>query len=453
MERGSFWSKWIHRNKYWNLIRINIYEGYAGQALGAMTVRTYFMDNISGPDSNGNVTIQGKDILARIEERKAQAPAVSQGVLYADIDESTTSIEVANAVEADYDASGVIRIGDELISYSARATSTYGITFTASLRGYKNTVSAAHEFDDEVQQCVEYSGVSVDTVLEDLLSTYGGIDTGFLNLTDWATEAANYHSAVRLRTVIAEPTSVAKLVSEILLQVGGYMWWGERTRLVEYRAVRGIGETVDRIDDESNILPGFSIKRMPRQRISQCWFYYNVRSYVDDLEKPSNFNNSTIVANLESEADDLYGEPSIRKIFSRWLLTAAGANTTASRLVARYTDVPREATFSMDAKDRAYWTGDIIEISHRLDVDEFGNRNIARWTITSAEEIVPGEIVRYVAEDTTLYGITYFVQGTGAADYDLDPTSIGPTASTGALAYIGNSAGLLSDGTPSAKIG
>ena len=39
LQRGSFWSKWIARNKYRQNIRINVYEGYAGQALGATGIR------------------------------------------------------------------------------------------------------------------------------------------------------------------------------------------------------------------------------------------------------------------------------------------------------------------------------------------------------------------------------------------------------------------------------
>ena len=78
-DRGSFWSRWIARNKYRSQIEIVIYEGYAGQALSAMTKRTYFMETITNVDSSGRVTMTGKDILAKIEERKAQAPKTSLG--------------------------------------------------------------------------------------------------------------------------------------------------------------------------------------------------------------------------------------------------------------------------------------------------------------------------------------------------------------------------------------
>jgi len=445
--RGSFWSKWIVRNKFWNLIRINVYEGYAGQALGAMNVRTYFMDNINGPDDGGNVTIQGKDVLARIEARKAQAPEISPGELFVDITSTQTSFEVAGAVTADYDSSGILRIGDELMRYTAVASSANGIEFTGVTRGVERTTADSHSAEDEVQLCVEYNEEFPEVVLEDLLNVRAGIPSAFLDTTNWENERVEYAQLVKLTTIISEPTSVSDLVSEILIQIGAYLWWDERDQLVKFSVIKGVTEDPPLITAEDNILQGFMIERMPRQRVSQVWFYYGIRDYTGELTKPSNYFFGTVVADLASETDEQYGEPSIQKIFSRWLRTAVGSNATASKISTRYRDVPRRAMFEVDAKDRSYWTGDQIRISHYLDVDEFGERQISRWTIISAEEVLPGEKVKYVAEDTTLYGVTFVIQTTGAADYNGTPSSIGFNA------YIGNSSGLLSDGTEAARIG
>jgi hypothetical protein len=446
MDRGSFWSKWIQRNKFWNLTQINIYEGYAGEALSAMVKRTYYMDNITGPDDTGRVTIQGKDVLARLEERKAQAPEASPGELYAAISAVATSIEVSNAVETDYPETGIIRVGDEFISYSARATSANGITFTVTERGYSGTTASTHSAESEVQLCIEYVDQFADDVLSDLLQTYGGIPTGLLDLDGWEVERRGYANLVKLNAIIPEPTAVNELVSEILVQVGAYLWWDERDQLVKFRVIRGVTENPPLLSAEDNIMRGARIERLPRLRISQVWFYYNIRSYLGDLESPGNFFNARVVADLNSETEEQFGQPSVKKIYSRWLRTAAAANRTASRIARRYSEVPRQMTFTVDAKDRDYWTGDQIRISHYLDVDQYGERNIARWTIISAEEIIPGETVRYVCEDTTLYGLTYVIQATGAADYSA-PADIDFNK-----AFIGDADGLLSDGTEAARI-
>lgn len=445
MERGSFWTKWIVRNKYRQNIRINVYEGYSGQALGAMTRRSFFLESVSGPDGQGRVTIRGKDILARIEDRKAQAPVASPGELYADITNAVTSFEIANAVEADYPASGTLRINSELMTYTSRASSANGITVSGVIRGTDGTVADEHSAEDAVQECLRYTDARVDDICEDLLTNYGGVPSGFLDTANWASEVNDYLSLYLLSTVISEPTSVTKLVSQVQQSALFYIWWDERDALVKLKAIRGIDAEPPTITAESNILEGsFSVTEKPRERASQVWVYYGHRNFVDSMDTPNSYRYQTIFADLTSETDDLYGEASVRKIFSPWLSSGALADTTASKIINRYVDVPSEARFRMDAKDRAYWVGDTLKISHHLDVDDFGVRRLRNWTIVSAEEVVPGETVEYLAEDTTLYGTIHYVMAPGAADYSA-PAAFGES-------FIGDAGGLLSDGTASARI-
>jgi hypothetical protein len=444
MTRGTFWSKWMVRNLYRNNMLLRVYEGYAGQTLSQMTERRFFLTGTRGPDDGGGVTIEAKDILAKLEERKAQAPEASPGELYADITDSQTSIEVANAVTTDYPASGTLRIDDELMTYSSVATSTFGITFTITARGTDNTTAATHDAETKVQECLRFTDQPVANVARTLLRDWGEIDEAWLDFANWEAEAENYLQAYRLTTVITEPTEVAELVSEIQEQVGFYLWWDERAALVKFRAIRGVDTEPELLTAESNIMRGMSIEELPRQRVSQVWLYYGIRDYTGSIEEPGNYDRASLIATTEAESAEQYGEPSIRKIYSRWLHTAALADTTASKIATRYEDSPRQASFTMDAKDRGYWVGDTLRISHPLDVDEYGERRTRYWTIISAEEVQPGEVVRYVAEDTTLYSNIYYILPSGAADYSA-PADFG-------AAFIGDADGLLSDGTTCARI-
>ncbi len=447
LTRGSFWTKWLVRNKCRQNIEIRAYEGYAGQTLAAMTKRTYFWQDVSPPDAGGRITISGKDILARVEERKAQAPALSPGSLYAAITSSATSFEVAGATESDYPASGTLRIGSECMTYASRANSTNGVTFSTVIRGTDGTTAAAHSAGDQAQECLRYTNQTPDDVLASLLGTYGGIASGWLDTANWAIEVDSYLPSYLITTLITEPTAVTTLVSEVQIQVGVYVWWDERTAKVKLKAVRGIDVLPDLITAENHIIAdSFSIEERPRERVSQVWIYYGMINRVESKTAPKNYRYATIIANLESETDELYGEPSVRKIFSNWLDSAALANATASKISVRYVDIPSECQFSMDAKDREYWTGDTIRMSHHLDVDAFGARRIRNWTIISAEETAPGEMVRYTAQDTTLYGKIAYVMASGAANY--------PGAATAPFksCYIGNAAGLLSDGEACGRI-
>lgn len=446
-DRGSFWTRWLVRNKYRQNIVIVVYEGYVGQALASMTSRQYFLSEVSGPDSSGRVTIRGKDVLARIEERKAQAPVASPGELYADINASVTSFEVAGAVEADYPASGTLRIGDEIMTYTARATSTNGIEFTGVTRGTDGTTADEHSAEAAVQECLRFTDEAVDDALNTLLGTYGGIDSSYLNTAAWATEVDTYMSLYRLNGLVTEPTAVSKLVSKLQEQMLFYIWWDERTRLVELKSIRGIDAEPPTLTDAANIISGsISFSEKPRERASQVWVYYNRTDYTEGMDSAEAYENTYVIANLESETDELYGEPSIRKVFANFLTSGALAANTASKIIVRYVDVPSEIKFRMDAKDRDYWIGDTFYLSHYLDVNQYGERRLRQWTIVSAEEVVPGEVVEYVCEDTTLYGKVHYIMASGAADYP------GYDSAPFKNCYIGNSSGLLSDGQEAGKI-
>lgn len=443
---GTFWTRWIARNPYRANIEIVVYEGYSGQALSEMTQRTCFMESLQGP-SGGHVTIRAKDILARAEERKAQVPAASPGLLYAAISDSATTFTAAGAVEADYDASGHVRIGDEIIGYSSRALGANGVDFSGLTRGDYNTTAASHGVDASIQKCKTYVDQRADDIVEDLLTTYAGIDASWLDTANWATEFDNYSAFYILSTIITEPTSVTSLISELCEQVGFYIWWDERAALVKWKAIRGVDDVPPLLTDETHILAdSFVRQEYPRERISQVWIYYSRENHIKDLDDASAYAEQYVPANLEAETSALYGEPQIRKIFGRWLPTAALAQNTASKILIRYVETPTKCTFSMDAKDRTYWVGDTVRISHTLDRLSNGTRRIRRWTIVAAEEAEPGHRVQYTAEDTTLYGEISYIMADGAADYD--PAGNNPDKSF----FIGDDNGLLSDGTPCARI-
>lgn len=442
---GTFWSKWMARNKYRQNIQIVVYEGYAGQALSAMSQKTYFFESIQGPDDGGRITIQGKDVLARLEERKAQAPLASPGVLYVAINAAVTSFEVAGAVEADYPAAGTLRIDNEIMTYASRATSTNGVTFTGVTRGTDGSTAATHNVSALVQNCLRIVDQRIDDTLQLLLETYGNIPAAYLDLAGWATEVSTYLSFWRLNALITIPTSVTQLASNIQEQVLVNAWWDEKLAKVKLKAIRGVDADPPLLTAENNIISGsFVLTEKPRERVSQVWVYYDQRDKTRGANEEANFSSAVIVADLVAEA--LYDEPSIRKIYGTFLSSEALAGTTASKIITRYVDVPSQVQFRMDAKDRQYWVGDTVKISHPNDVDQYGNRRIRQWSIISAEEVEYGETVQYVAEDTTLYGRIYYIMAPGAADYpgyDVAPFKNG---------YIGDASGVVSDGQTAARI-
>jgi hypothetical protein len=333
------------------------------------------------------------------------------------------------------------------MTYTGRATSGNGITFTGVTRGTDGTIAAQHSLNAGVQECLRYTNEPLNDILENLIVDFGGVDASFCNTSGWQDEFDAYRSFYNLTTLITSPVSVQKLVSELQEQCAIYVWWDERASLIEMKAIRGLDAVPPTITDEANIVEGsFALTEKPRERASQVWFSYQQLDPTKSITDETNYQTTFILAYPESETDDLYGEPSIRKIFSRWLQSDILIQSTASIIGTRYVDVPSEATFILDAKDRSYWVGDNLFVSHYLDRDQFGARRVRQWTIVSAEEIVPGEQVRYICEDTTLYGEIYFIMANGAADYpgyDVAPVK---------NCYIGDANGLLSDGESAGRI-
>lgn len=446
-DRGSFWSRWMVRNKHRQNVVLVVYEGYAGQALSSMKKRTFFLQDITFDRSAGRVTITGKDVLSRIEERKAQAPIATGGLLRKAISNSDTTAEIIGATAADYPITGAVRIDDELMLLTAATDKSWGVELEFSARGALNTTAASHSADDAVQWCLRYVDEDLPAILTDLLQVWGGIPASYLDTAGWATENTDWLSAYLLSAVITDPTSVTELVSELMEQVPFLLWWDERDALVRLKAIRGIDTTVPTITAETHILAGsFSIEEKPRERASQVWVYYGRRNYLKAVTDPTSYGYRFISANLSSEGDEEYGEASIRKIFARWIPSQALAANTASKIATRFNEVPSECMFRMDAKDRDYWVGDTVVISHHMDVDDFGARRLRNWTIISAEEVVPGEVVEYRAVDTTLYGRVSYIMAAGSGNYP------GAGALPAKYGYIGDASGLLSDGSDCARI-
>ena len=230
------------------------------------------------------------------------------------------------------------------------------------------------------------------------------------------------------------------------VEIGFYSWWDEEDQITQFKAIRGFDGTFPVLDEQSNFIGGsVSMKDYPRNRVSQVWFWFNPDSRIVAINETSNFKNLLIQADLASESSVQYGDKSVLPITSRWLSTFAQALSTASKIVTRYSAVPRRMSFALDAKDRYLKTGDSFILNHHLGVDEYGDTEPTIWTIISSSDAVPGHIRTYEAEDTSLYGRIYLILPSSEPDYD-------PVLSPFTGAFIGDNSGLLSDGSDSARI-
>jgi len=449
LTRSTFWLKFRNRQKFGRLgALLMVFEGYAGDALADMSSRSYLLERLDFP-TNGRVRLHCRDVLTKSEINKAQSPAASPGILFAEIDEFVTSMILTGMTEDDYPASGTLRIGSEIMTYSSFADNGDDtFTFTLILRGTDGSTAEEHDVDDAVQLCLRYSLERIDDVLRDLLGEYAQIEYQYMDLIGWESEVTSFLSAYTLITLITEPIEVKKLLGEIMEQCSFYMWWDERDQVIKLAAIRGLVDLPPTLGDDNHFLAdSVSIKELPDERISQVWFYYNQTDPTKKLDERTNFRNVFVDANLEAESQSLYRQRQIREIFSRWIPAESQALQTASRLINRFEDVPVSITFDLDSKDREFWISDTFFIDHHKFVDDKGLKlTKSIFVVTSAEENHLSGLVKYTARDATLSGFIFVIVDNAEGDY------VGDGTDQFNGAWISDNLGNYSNGDKGARI-
>lgn len=398
LNQGTFWSKWRARNPFYLNRVLRYRSGYIkdGQIVDEV-VRVFVVTGFSGPSSDGTVTIQGKDILTLIQDKKAKAPIASNGKLSSDIDLSqlTFQISPAGIGDSDYPSSGTVRINNEVMTYS-RA----GDTFTV-LRATDGTDPDEHEEGDTVQLCLRYTGESVPSILQNLLEQYANVPVQYLNLAQW--ESERLAQLPRLYSaIITEPTGVDKLVAEMSEQMFFYPWFDERSGLVNIQAIRPPdGEEIYQLNDSFHLLENsVQVQDKPDELLTRVVVNYGLRDPTQKLNEVSNYGATDLIVAPDAESDDQNQGSRTKTINSRWITGTNGAAAIelADRILARYSSMPQTVSFSLDAKDRDVWVGSFAQITDRKTVDDTGQPVPLSVQVLTASEQQLGTTFSYKAQ-------------------------------------------------------
>lgn len=442
--RGLFWERMRPRHLYGFLgCDVRVYDGYAGQYLSEMQTRFYILDtfDLFGSDT---AAFRARDVLTRAEPEKAQYPKQSQGQLAADLTDVATSMTTTGHILVDYPSSGTVRIGEELITYSAIVDNMDDtFTWTITGRGTDGSTADDHETDDVVQECVRITGASVYEALEQIFSEGTDIEGQYLDLAGWFDVIEQDLTTYTVSTILTEPNSTTMYAGELARDCGFYMWWDERETKVKIRAINSLTIVPMLLNDDDNLIAGsVSYRERPEDRVDELWFAYQPRDYTQKNDRATDYSEVYI----RQIADRKYTLPAVRKIFSRWLTLDSDVISTTSRIGRQYDEVPVELTFKLDAKDRSLWVGDVIRVQNLRRRDQFGNIDERLYVITSANEVASGEILQYTAEDTTTLGVAYLVTPNSQPDYTGDPST------DGIYFFITDNNGKNPDGTDGAVI-
>jgi hypothetical protein len=342
-KRGTFWGKFRARQPFLRGRAMRWISGLAGDALADMETRHFIIDSFDGPTPDGKYTILAKDILKLADGDRAQAPALSNGFLAADITISATSAQLlpSGIGDAEYPASGFLAIGgNEVVSFT-RAGDV--LTIARSLFG---STASEHKAQDRAQLVLRYAGEDVADIIYDLLVNYAEVDAAYCALSEWQAETASFLGSVYTAN-ICEPTSVATLVSELIEQAALALWDDNLAQKIRLRVLRGILTDADTFTPDNTLLGTMTLKEQPDTRLSRVQTYFGTIDPTKPLSNLDNFRSTSLVIDADAESD--YGSAAIKTIYSRWIPQAGRA--VADRLGAiqlgRFRDPPRRVGFSV----------------------------------------------------------------------------------------------------------
>lgn len=393
LELGTFWSKWLKRNPYYNGRALRVLDGYVGQTLAEMKTRNYVIESISLPDSRGNVTIKAQDILRLADNDKAQAPKLSNGKLLTDITAVATSIVVTGGNISEYNQNSTlaIRIGDEIIRYASITVGGGGdLTFNTCVRGSDGTIADTHDIDDSVQACLEYIATRPDNIAKDLLLNYGNIPTAYINATEWSDEGLLWYSSIDGTRLISEPTGVTTLLGELVEQYLFLTWWDDVTQLIKFQAIAPLLVTPPFLDSENNLLQNqTSLKSEDKLRVSEVWISYIQKTPIDKTDERDGYKRTLANFDPTAASDFEYAQRKVYEVYSAWLSNESQVSLLSTRLLARYRNNPISLSFKLDIKDRDIISlAQVFDITFKSFVDFNGAPETIRYQIVSINESV-----------------------------------------------------------------
>lgn len=214
------------------------------------------------------------------------------------------------------------------------------------VRAQYETVAKDHKIDDRVQLCLQYTAADPADIVYDLLANYTDTPVAYLPLAAWKAETTSYLQRV-YSALIAQPTGVNQLLSELAEQAALAMWWDETAKLVRLQVLRQIPTTAYTFAEDIYVEDTFSAKEQPTTRLSEVWTYFGQRNPLLKLDEPKNYRSAVATVDLQAETD--YGTAQIKQIFSRWI--PFGGRTVAQRLnglvLGRFRDPPRKFSFNL----------------------------------------------------------------------------------------------------------
>jgi hypothetical protein len=392
-DRGTLFTKLIARHPNFEGRPIKIHTGFDPLDLdfANFITREYVIDKAQL--KNGVFTISALDPLILSDDAKSKAPVASKGTNTIAIIDASTTITYTGAPAFDYGAAtskAFVRIDSEVIE----CTVLSDFVLTIDNRAIGGTEQSDHNINATIQECLVFTAVNVVEIIETLLTDFTGIPSSFLD--DYtAVKAAT--STITLTRNINKPTSVKKLIDELIKNGDLTMFYDEITSKIKIKQVADADVEPININEDDHI--GQDSIEFTRDTKNQ-FTRYSVAWGPNDITEDTGEENFSIIfqsINLGNEQPEFIGEINEKKLFfNPWLTTSNDdviiGTSIAQRVIDRVEDVPIIAEFDLDIES-VFSTqggnlelGSIINLSSGRAVNVDGSNRAANHQVLSIKD-------------------------------------------------------------------
>lgn len=373
VEFATHFTKLKARFPYYANRPMRIIDGYLEDGNFIVEKTRHFIITNFKVDDKGNVTLEGKDVLALADDKKALAPKPSKGKLDSDltVDVGVTFSLTPTGIGVEYATSGFATIKSEIVSFTR-----VGDIVTLTGRGLEGTVATNQTAGDSFQQALKLTNLRPDDFVEDLLVNFAKVPSAFCPKTSkWAGLVTRWMSSTRLNTIITKPTGVSQLLGE-LASLGISIWWDDVLQEILLMPNIPVDESqiVD-ISDEYNILK-ISQEDRDEDRLTQVHFYSKQIDPTKDYKDKSNYSQLDVLVDAGAESTLAYNDTKVKEVFCRFFNQGGDAaiRVIGIRLLKRFNTAPAHYSIKLDSKDGALSLTSVIRVNTRVLSSPTGRR-------------------------------------------------------------------------------
>lgn len=374
---GTFWRKWIARNRNFRARTVRIYEGWLGDREDEFVEK--WIGSIENITVSGNsVKIEAADILAGLSA--IEIPAKVDVKLLDAITGTQTAITASNLGEGLEDAPNYIKIGEEVIGYSEIDFST-GV-LSGLTRGAFGTIAAEAAAKTKVGKVRYYPPANPFDTLKEMLVADAGISSA--NVDSTGIDLARDHPGGDLTVwaIIDEPTKLNQLYFELIDLLDCKSWVNEDLKITVRRNLpHDPTRTITEFSDDANIIhQSAKVDGNEKSRLTRFYLYWD-RPGIGKNDDPALYGRMDLAVDATAESSNEYGDVIEKKLYCRWLhsdgfveeVITQYARNLAMRQVWRNRDASPIVTLGAEMKDASIRTGDYIALSTDEIVDIYGN--------------------------------------------------------------------------------